>query len=198
LVKPWSEYVEVYWDHGLEAYITPCGEGMVGVATLWDRKRYPKVQGGRELVSTFIHQFTTLHEHLSGATPCGDFQAIGPLNRQVSSPITDGVLLIGDAAGYLDAITGEGIGLAVTQALALNHTVVPILKKKPAGILTTEDLRNFAEISKDNYTSYTRMTHLALFLSRHPKFAHFAIYLFGKYPRLFEHLLSKNMDSSVG
>jgi menaquinone-9 beta-reductase len=197
LVKPWSEYVEVYWDHGLEAYITPCGEGMVGVATLWDRKRYPKVQGGRELVSTFITQFPTLREHLSEATPCGDLQAIGPLSRQVRSPITDGVLLIGDAAGYLDAITGEGIGLAVTQALALNQTVVPILKKEPAGILTTEELSNFAMISQINYTSYTRMTHLALFLSRHPKYAHFAIYLFGKYPRLFEHLLSKNMGSSV-
>jgi menaquinone-9 beta-reductase len=107
-------------------------------------------------------------------------------------------LLVGDAAGYLDAITGEGIGLAVTQALALHQTVVPILKKKPAGFLTTEELRNFTAISQDNYTSYTRMTHLALFLSRHPKYAHFAIYIFGRYPRLFEHLLSKNMGSFVG
>jgi menaquinone-9 beta-reductase len=198
LVKPWSEYVEVYWGHGLEAYITPCGEGMVGVATLWDRKRYPKVQGGRELVSTFINQFPTLCEHLSGATTCGDLQAIGPLSRQVKSPITDGVLLIGDAAGYLDAITGEGIGLAVTQALAMNQTVVPIMKKKRAGIMTTEELSHFATISRKIYTTYTRMTHLALFLSRHPKYAHFAIYLFGKYPRVFEQLLSENMGKSEG
>jgi menaquinone-9 beta-reductase len=198
LVKPWSEFVEVYWSHGLEAYITPCGEGMVGVATLWDRKRYPKVKGGQELISTFIHQFPTLREHLSDASTCGDLQAIGPLSRQVRSPIADGVLLIGDAAGYLDAITGEGIGLAVTQALAMHQTVVPILKKKRTGILTEVELSNFAKSSKKNYITYTRMTRLALFLSRKPNYAHFAIYLFGKYPRIFEHLLSENMGRSLG
>ena len=38
-------------------------------------------------------------------------------------PAAGNVLLVGDAAGYLDALTGEGIGAALAQAAALAHCV---------------------------------------------------------------------------
>jgi flavin-dependent dehydrogenase len=45
--------------------------------------------------------------------------------RQVVSRRVDGrVLLVGDAAGYEDALTGEGINLAVKQAAAAVAAIV--------------------------------------------------------------------------
>ena len=196
LIRPWSQYVEVYWSHGLEAYITPCGEGMVGAAILWDRKQHPKVQGGQELVSALIREFPSLLERLDGAAVCGDLQATGPLSRQVRTPIADGVLLIGDAAGYRDAITGEGISLAATQALALENVVVPALKKKRFQMITADELCAYSRVFNRIYAPYARMTDLALFLSRHPKYARTAIHFLGKYPALFQHLLSVNMGKA--
>jgi len=34
--------------------------------------------------------------------------AVGPLMQRCRAPISDGIVLVGDASGYLDAITGEG------------------------------------------------------------------------------------------
>jgi flavin-dependent dehydrogenase len=43
----------------------------------------------------------------------------GPFRLVVDRVITDRVALVGDASGYFDAITGEGLSLAFRQAQAL-------------------------------------------------------------------------------
>jgi len=35
-IRPWTEFVEVHFARGVEAYITPAGSERVGVAFLWD------------------------------------------------------------------------------------------------------------------------------------------------------------------
>ena len=45
-LPPWSNYVEVHWQNGLEAYITPCGRNLVNVAFLWDRHRFTPPAAG--------------------------------------------------------------------------------------------------------------------------------------------------------
>ncbi|HEX5807852.1 MAG TPA: NAD(P)/FAD-dependent oxidoreductase, partial [Anaerolineales bacterium] len=126
-VAPWGREVEVHWNDGLEAYITPCGENLVGVAFLWDRKRHPTLPGGDRLITTLLDAFPVLVERLRNACVGDAALAVGPLQQNAIGPVADGVLLIGDAAGYLDALTGEGISLALAQALALEKTVLPIL-----------------------------------------------------------------------
>ena len=195
-VKPWNEYVEVYWNDGTEAYLTPCGKEMVGVAILWDRKRPLRIRGGKDLFSSLISEFPALCDRLGNAHPMGDVKAIGPLSRTVKHPVADGVLLVGDAAGYQDAITGEGISLAINQALAIQNTVVPVLKKEASGIVKLEDLEEYKKAYKEMYTPYSIMTNLALSLSRNPKLARLAIRLLRKCPPLFQYLLSINMGQT--
>ena len=43
----------------------------------------------------------------------------GPLRQRTSGQVAGRVLLVGDAAGYVDALTGEGIAVAVAGARAL-------------------------------------------------------------------------------
>jgi flavin-dependent dehydrogenase len=109
-VPAWSEFVEVHWSHWGEAYVTPVEPDLVGVAIL---------SGGRPDLAWF----PWLAQHLAGANR-GRPRGCGPLRQVVSRRVAGRVLLVGDAAGYEDALTGEGISLAVKQAAAAVDAIV--------------------------------------------------------------------------
>jgi flavin-dependent dehydrogenase len=103
-VPAWSEFIEVHWSRWGEAYVTPVEPDLVGVAIL-SRER-PE-----------LAWFPRLAHHLRGANP-GRARGAGPMRQVVSRRVAGRVLLVGDAAGYEDALTGEGVSLAVKQAAA--------------------------------------------------------------------------------
>jgi flavin-dependent dehydrogenase len=109
-VPPWCEFVEVHWSRWGEAYVTPVEPDLVGVAVLC---------GGRPDLAWF----PWLTRHLDGAGR-GHARGCGPLRQVVSRRVAGRVLLVGDAAGYEDALTGEGISLAVKQAAAAVGAIV--------------------------------------------------------------------------
>lgn len=191
-VAPWSDYVEVYWGKGIEAYVTPCGARQVGVAFLWDRARYGRIQGGPGFFDVLLQAFPQLQAKLHGAEPASRPQAIGSLYRPVLSPVADGVLLLGDAAGYLDAITGEGISLATAQALALEKTIAPLLQAD-RGLPATAQLATYKQAHKDIVRPYYYFTWLVLLLSRYPTLAQRVIGVLAWQPALFQCLLSASM-----
>jgi len=190
-LSPWSEFVEVYWQVGVEAYVTPVGPCEVDVAFLWDRKRLGRVSGGRDLFPGFLKLFPTLSERLRSGRPNDIPLAVGPLFRTPVAPVGQCMVLIGDAAGYLDAITGEGISLALAQALALEEKVVPDLVK--GKMVKTTSLAAFAHAYREIMAPYYRMTRVVLYLSRHPVLATNVIGLLSRTPNLFAVLLSANM-----
>ena len=101
-IAPWSDTVEVYWARGTEAYVTPVADGRVGVAIL-------KSEQGK--FGDHLLEFPALAERLDGVAHGRD-RAAGPLRQRVRSRVAGRVLLVGDAAGYVDALTGEGMGIA--------------------------------------------------------------------------------------
>lgn len=106
----WSDFVEVHWSRWGEAYVTPVEPDLVGVAIL-SRQR-PE-----------LAWFPSLAHHLQDASR-GHARGCGPLRQVVSRRVAGRVLLVGDAAGYEDALTGEGISLAVKQAAAAVSAIV--------------------------------------------------------------------------
>ncbi len=56
--------------------------------------------------------------------PHGQDRAAGPLRQKVHHRTAGRVLLVGDAAGYVDALTGEGMGLAFGAAELLVNCIV--------------------------------------------------------------------------
>ena len=191
-IAPWSQYVEVYLSKGLEAYITPCSAEQVGVAFLWDRSRHPRVRGGRGLMASLMQSFPEVQARLEGMQPADLPRAVGPLQRIVRSVVADGVLLIGDASGYLDAITGEGLSLALAQALCLEQTVIPVLQRT-SGPPAARELASYAKAYRAIVRPYYQMTQFVLRLSRHATLAERVIQVLHKQPMLFQHLLSANM-----
>ncbi len=119
-IAPWSDYVEVHWAPGAEAYVTPIADDCVGVALLTSRR------GGFD---GRLEEFPALQERIVGR-PHEPDRAAGPLRQRVSRRSAGRVLLVGDAAGYIDALTGEGLGLAFGAAQLLVKCVVA---QQPAG-----------------------------------------------------------------
>ncbi|RMD96573.1 MAG: NAD(P)/FAD-dependent oxidoreductase [Deltaproteobacteria bacterium] len=192
-LPPWSSYVEVIWQPGVEAYITPCGVNEVGIAFLWRPERLCGIRGGKALIASLLSHFPMLRDRLGDAPASSRPRAVGPLHRPSRDVIGEGLLLIGDAAGYLDAITGEGISLATAEALAFEKHVVPRLVEGNAPLLSREALAPYRNAHRAIVSPYLRMTRLVLLLHRAPRLAERAIYALARDPALFTHLLEANM-----
>jgi flavin-dependent dehydrogenase len=106
-MSPWTSYVEVHWAPDVEAYVTPVAPDLVGVALL------VRSQGSFD---DHLRQLPVLRERVDGAEPAGDVLGAGPLLQRVRGRVAGRVLLVGDAGGYLDALTGEGVALGMAQA----------------------------------------------------------------------------------
>ena len=117
--------------------------------------------------------------------------AAGPLYQKTWSVANGKILLIGDAAGFFDPITGEGISLAAKQALLLEKIVIPILQKKNENLekRLAEYSREFTQI----YRPYHAMTRLVLLFRLWPKLTDRVIQVLHSFPTLFQKLLSVNM-----
>lgn len=108
-VAPWSHLVEVHWAPHAEAYVTPVGAGLVGVAVLGPART--------DLAAT-LDALPALARRLAGAEPDGPVRGAGPLLQRTTARTAGRVLLVGDASGYVDALTGEGLRVGLAQAAA--------------------------------------------------------------------------------
>jgi len=99
--------IEVYYAGDAELYITPVDDETVGVAVL-GRK-------GIDLAQT-IARVPEVSTQLQGAPAASKLRGAGPFPYRAHSAQVGRVLLVGDAAGYVDAITGEGLRVGFAQA----------------------------------------------------------------------------------
>jgi flavin-dependent dehydrogenase len=116
-VVPWTELVEVHWSPRAEAYVTPVAPDTVGVALLGTRAVH--AEGFDVLLRT---QFPELDARLATATDAGPLLGAGPLRQRSRHRAAGRVRLVGDASGYVDALTGEGVRVGLAQAdAAVRH-----------------------------------------------------------------------------
>lgn len=120
-VAPWSDFVEVHWAEGAEAYITPVSEDTVGVAFLISREG-GAAEGGGPPMAALLRRFPAIAARLSGAASSP--RGAGPFEQRTRARVQGRVLLVGDAAGYLDPLTGEGIKLGLSGAEAAVRAVL--------------------------------------------------------------------------
>ena len=118
---------------------------------------------------------------------------IGPLHQTVKRTGTGKVVLVGDAAGYLDAITGEGISNAMEQALLMNR----ILEKQKEKPRLDELVIDYSNQLPALMRSYYWITRLTLLLHRRPLLVNQVVRIFQKTPWLFNYLLDLNSARSL-
>ncbi len=131
-VSPWSDLVEVHWGPRVEAYVTPVSGGLVGVALLGP----PGVDFDAELAT-----LPELAKHLEGAAPDGPVRGAGPLRVRSTARTRGRVRLVGDASGYVDALTGEGLRVGLAQARAAVVHLADAAAYESAWARATRDYR---------------------------------------------------------
>jgi flavin-dependent dehydrogenase len=142
----------------------------VEVAMLWS--------GEKADFERLLTRFPRLAEHLAGAEASSRDKGAGPLERRPRRIWRGRLLLVGDAAGYEDAITGEGLDLAFHQAFALAEAV------------RRDDPRGYARFCRRLTRLPFALIRLLLFAERRPALRRRLIRTLAEEPQLFARLVA--------
>jgi flavin-dependent dehydrogenase len=171
-IEPWSEFVEVHWAAGAEAYVTPVGPRRVGVAML--------SRGKAATFDALLGQFPELRARLSGAVQESRDMGGGGFGAVPRRVATERLALVGDAAGSVDPITGVGVTLAFRQARALVAT------------LATGQPRRYVALHRRIVLPSRCLARVLLLLSRRPSLRRGALRALAADPELFSRLVGLN------
>lgn len=153
--------VHVFLRRGHEIYAAPLPDGEMLVAVL------------REQPGRFPERFET--ELLDGAEPIDAPLGAAPLAVRASRRWVPGCVLLGDAAGNCDPITGGGMMQALLTAELLARSL--------------PDLAAFDRARERMLARYRRLTAVTLGLARRPALAAPALSVLHTFPGLFSYLL---------
>ena len=128
----WTDLVEVYWSPVAEAYVTPVRDDLVGVALLGRARMDP---------ARILATLPELAGHLRDVPPAGPVLGAGPLRQRTRARTAGPVRLVGDASGYVDALTGDGLRVGLAQARAAVATLADPRAYERAWRSVTRDYR---------------------------------------------------------
>jgi flavin-dependent dehydrogenase len=114
-IEPWSQFVEIHWASHCQIYVTPIAEREVCVVVM-SRNKHLRLTDALPL-------FPTLNERLRHVTASTLERGAVTVTRRLARVRRGNVVLLGDASGSVDAITGEGLRLSFGQGLALAQAI---------------------------------------------------------------------------
>jgi len=168
-IVPWSPYMELHWGPKCQIYITPVAADEVCVASI---SRHPAVR-----LDSALTFFPELCSRLNGAPIVSSEMGALSVSRVLRRVYKDSLVLIGDASGSIDAVTGDGMGVAFKQSLELSKAV-------QAGDLQRYQLRHIRLNRRPR-----AMSALMLMLDKHPSFQKRALISLARHPTAFASLL---------
>ena len=169
-VAPWSDRMELYWGRHGEIYVTPVAKEQVCVALI---SRDSKLRLGEAL-----QRFPELQARLAGAEAASSEKGAMTATCQLRRVSRGNVALIGDASGTVDAITGEGLCLAFSQAMVL------------ADCLLSGDLTRYEREHRRLALRPRLMARLMLMLDGRPRLQRRTLQAFQRRPHVFQRLLN--------
>ena len=110
-IRPWADCVEIYWGSGSQIYVTPIGPEEICVAVI-SRDSHLRLDQAFPF-------HAELHARLKNAAVTTSERGAVSATRRLARVYRDRVVLVGDASGSVDAITGEGLRLGFEQGMAL-------------------------------------------------------------------------------
>jgi len=88
-----------------------------------DALRRPGLTAGESVFRHALHASAGLRDAFAGAKRDGAWLASGPLRAGVRAPYRDGIFAVGNAAGEVHPVVGQGIGLAIQSAQLLSTSI---------------------------------------------------------------------------
>jgi flavin-dependent dehydrogenase len=180
-------YIEVMFGQDSEVYLAPLAGDLTLVAILAEKRCMPRFRGdlaGR--YHEFLKATPGLAERIQHSEVVPPVGARGPLGFTVEPIVLPGLILVGDSAGFLDPITGEGMTLALKSARAM----VPIVKGAfDRGDFGLDALGPYVAEREEAVRDVSRLTQLMLDVVRFPWLANRAIGRLSRDTDLFQKFL---------
>jgi flavin-dependent dehydrogenase len=176
-----SPWVEVFVSRGYELYITPLPERELLVAALADAEALePPAERSFE---KWRRAHPGLAARLDEAEQISPLAMTSPLSGRARSGVAPGVVLLGDAAGFVDPITGGGMTQALLAAELLAGHTAARLGADEAWLLEFE--RERRAMLRD----YFALTELVLRLSKYPRLCEGVFAALAHVPPVFSHFI---------
>ena len=185
VARPWTDRVEVHLSGGAEAYVTPCGPSRVGVAFLWSDGRLEQ----RPTIGSLLARFPFLDQRLSGAERDSEPRGAGPFLQRARRRVAERFVLLGDAAGYVDAITGEGMSVALVCAESLAACLPEAVRREG----DVRAFRPYLATARREFRKYAWTARAVLALAGRPSLRRGVVASLGRRPGAFEWLLARTV-----
>jgi flavin-dependent dehydrogenase len=174
-ISPWTDYMEIYWGSGSQMYVTPVNRSEVCVA-LVTRDAHLRLEQA-------LPQFPDLSRKLAGASASTAERGAVSASRKLRRVFRERTILIGDASGSVDAITGEGLSLSFHQAIAL------------ADALAADDIAAYQAEHQRLTLRPNLMASLMLSMDRFPWLRRRVLCALASEPAIFANMLSMHMGA---
>lgn len=188
--RPPDDYVCVHHNASDQWFTTPVGESKLQVALLLD-KAGMKPFAGRldQAFDECLADRPQLSPSLADARRTSPVLACGPFDAWPRRRVADRAVLVGDAGGYLDPLTGEGISLALQGAVWAAEVIDDALRSDD---LSRRRLQAYDRRLTRAMRHYKWLTYALLNLSRHPTLTKWVVGKLARSPELYTDLLGVN------
>ena len=183
-VRPWTDFVEVYVDAKGEAVATPVSDRCVGVNFVWEDGVFE-----RPTIPTLASRFPALRARLGSAPTISSVKGAGPMAQRAKRRNTERMVLVGDAAGFVDSISGDGLSIAFNSALILGKHLGRILAREA----TRESMQEYEREARGLYRGYWFVTNGLLTIARHPRARRMIINSLKRHPEVFRTMMGGAM-----
>jgi len=181
------DYGEIFVDPPDYAIINPVAADRANLSIVVPLAHAAPWSGRLETFFTArVRQLPHLARRLAGARIVAPVSAMGPLAYGVGVPRVGGVLLVGDAAGFFDPFTGEGIYAALRGAELAVETAVGALR---AGDCSRRALTAYGRARRRAFGGKARVTRALQFVISHRGLANLTARLLARRPGLLDVLL---------
>jgi len=187
-IRPWTDHVEVYVDRTGEGVVTPVSDHSVGVNYTWEDGLVEE-----PTIATLARRFPELQARLGDAPAISTVRGAGPMTRGATRRTSDRVVLIGDAAGFVDSISGDGLSVAFNSALIFGRHLRHIL----AHGASRQSMSGYEREARELFRRYWFVTSGMLWIARHPRVRRATLHYFGKHQALSNQMMSGAMRMLV-
>jgi menaquinone-9 beta-reductase len=178
---------EIYVDPPDYCILNPVAPGIVNVGLVVPLAHAKPYSARLEtFMAARLRQLRHAPARLAGMKVEGPVMAMGPLAYRVGEPRVGGVLLAGDAAGFYDPFTGEGLYTALRSAELLAEAVHPALA---AGDVSAAALAPYARAKRAAFADKARVTRALQLIIAHRRLANGAARFLRRRPALLGTLM---------
>ena len=184
-----QDLVDVYVGGACESYVTPVAPGEYGVAFLADgafpfdaRVEATDEPAAERLIRAALAPRDGIASILASAPSISSPLAMTGIGRTATSPVADGLVLLGDAAGSPDPITGMGIAFAMRCASRIPAALAGAFA---ANDFSAARLAPYAKMRRGEVAGGFAVTHAVLWLASRDARAEWAIRALGIAPAAF-------------